>query len=359
MKTLLVGNGINIQFGGEEYSNSAIIERAINNVKTGNFRETDYPADIVEHLQTLFEFAIKIIADKSRVENKVWTNEDEIALDNFCKRHTTLPNFPSKIGFEDYFLIQRILFNYTYDANVGNYREREQYYERLRRFFLDAIYNDGKINEIVYPNNLTSWSEQFGQVYSLNYDSNLENLGLDNILHLHGAFATIAEKYNNESPMNKAMRIRTNIEGHEHLYSTALMSYDGHEKDELLVQADRINQVFKYANAMRKETKQKGISLNPQLQRIFDAYEKNPNYRYPQNYCYDEFQRINGELTILGMSPSNDEHIIKVVNSNIDVLVYYFYPSKNSKYEKERVKSIFAGKTIKFENARKLWDSLI
>lgn len=39
-KHLLVGNGINIQFGGfDNYSNSAIIKRVIKNIKAGKYNE--------------------------------------------------------------------------------------------------------------------------------------------------------------------------------------------------------------------------------------------------------------------------------------------------------------------------------
>jgi hypothetical protein len=35
MKTLIVGNGIDIQFGGKDYYPSNIVQRAIDNVKQG------------------------------------------------------------------------------------------------------------------------------------------------------------------------------------------------------------------------------------------------------------------------------------------------------------------------------------
>lgn len=54
-KNLLVGNGINIQFGGvENYSNSAIMTRAINNIKMGKYNAlTENSLSEAEQLETL------------------------------------------------------------------------------------------------------------------------------------------------------------------------------------------------------------------------------------------------------------------------------------------------------------------
>ena len=37
MKNIIVGNGINIQYGGDDYKNSNNIKRAIDTLKSGNF----------------------------------------------------------------------------------------------------------------------------------------------------------------------------------------------------------------------------------------------------------------------------------------------------------------------------------
>ena len=137
MKTILIGNGIDVQYGGKDYYCNEIVQRAINNVKSGNFRTIDYPEIIVDHLYKLFDLAVKILKDKNFITNKVWTDEDKLALDGFCLRYgNKILTDPTQIGFEDYFLLQRLFLNFTYDSNKGNSAERNNYFDYLRRFFL-------------------------------------------------------------------------------------------------------------------------------------------------------------------------------------------------------------------------------
>lgn len=90
MKTILIGNGLDIQYGKSDYLCSSIVNRAIQNVQSGKFNNADYPAIIVEHLQILFKLAIDILADRTFIDNKAWTDEDKVALDSFCFRYKTV-----------------------------------------------------------------------------------------------------------------------------------------------------------------------------------------------------------------------------------------------------------------------------
>lgn len=359
MKTLIVGNGIDIQFGGMDYLPSNIIQRAIENVKQGKYREEDYPKNIIIHLNELFILGMQIIKDRASVLHKVW-DEDMEVYDNFRARYKgKVLKSESDIAFEDYFLLQRIYYNLKYNPQIGNADLREKYYEYLRRFFLDSVYNEGKVCYITYPVQLKVFFNQFDYIFSLNYDRNIENLINSKVYYLHGAFHTISEKYNNSSPMNIVMGIHTNTDGHEHLYSTALTTYCGKEKEALLKQADDINKLFKLVPAMQEEAKRTNTSIYPKLDKIFKAYSLNPGYQYPQNYCYDVYNGIKDEITILGLSPSNDEHIIKVIQSNIRKIIYYYYPYSDFKNEIQIVKDMFPAKTIEFKNVvTDLWDKL-
>lgn len=315
MNTIIIGNGIDIEYGGKDYYCNEIIHRAINNVKSGNFRTVDYPPLIVDHLYGMFDLAIKILNNPNYISQKVWTDEDRLALNGFCLRYgKKVLTDPSQIGFEDYFLLQRLFFNLTYDSSKGNSEDRNNYFEYLRRFFLDSIYNQGDIDKIEYPKSLGAFLSNFDNIFSLNYDRNLEKV-IDRPIHyLHGAFHVISEKYNNESPMNKVMGIYTNMDGHEHLYSTALTTYCGKEKEELLKQADKVNKFLSLSSKFKKECERTGTEIFPQLKAIVLAHELCPNYNYPQNYCYDIFEKINGEVALLGISPANDDHLIRVIN---------------------------------------------
>lgn len=358
MKTILVGNGIDIQFGGYDYLNSSIIRRAIDNVECKRFNPLDYPPDILSYINELFEYARMILIDPKCIENKVWDKWDKEILKNFLIRYTphTLTSVED-LGFEDYFFIQKLMFNATYDPKIGNWKERQEYYEYLRRFFLDAIYNDGKLLEIEYPSKLSSFFKQFDKIFSLNYDKNIEKITDCPVYYLHGAFHILNEKYNNDSPMNILMNIHTDLKGREHLYSTALTTYCGEEKEKLLIQADQINTFFKSATALKEKCIKSGTKMHSQLARIIDAYEKCPGYTYPQNYCYDKFENIKGSLTILGLSPMNDEHILKIINSKIDHIRYYYYSLGNYEKECTIIKEIFPEKEIEFVDVVSFWDS--
>lgn len=138
---------------------------------------------------------------------------------------------------------------------------------------------------------MKTFLNQFDTIFSLNYDRNLEKLIEKPVYYLHGAFHTISEKYNNESPINKVMKIHANIDGREHLYSTALTTYCGKEKEELLMQADRVNRFFSNAEKFKKECEKTGIEIPKELKALISAKQLCPDYTYPQNYCYDLFEK--------------------------------------------------------------------
>ena len=57
MKHLLVGNGINIQYGGLEYANTSIIDRAMDNAKNGCYepgmKRTIAPEELLRFFKLL------------------------------------------------------------------------------------------------------------------------------------------------------------------------------------------------------------------------------------------------------------------------------------------------------------------
>lgn len=80
-RNLLVGNGINIQFGGSDiYSNSAIMARVVNNIKKGKYSAlTEYSLTVEEQLG-VFEDLVQWI-DKIK-EGKLSNNADGLFM---CK----------------------------------------------------------------------------------------------------------------------------------------------------------------------------------------------------------------------------------------------------------------------------------
>lgn len=85
MKSVLIGNGVVIKFGGAQYLSAAIIQRALDNVSSGNFPSHLYPkecADFVVALQK--EHARALRGD---YDNYVFTSYDRSSLEDFKKRY--------------------------------------------------------------------------------------------------------------------------------------------------------------------------------------------------------------------------------------------------------------------------------
>ena len=55
MKSLLVGNGITIQYGGVNYTNREIIKRLIRNVERGIFNKETYPVETLNVFKELYK----------------------------------------------------------------------------------------------------------------------------------------------------------------------------------------------------------------------------------------------------------------------------------------------------------------
>lgn len=53
MSFIIVGNGVNIQFGGIEFSNASIIKRTKNNILIESYDRYDYPQEILQWLELL------------------------------------------------------------------------------------------------------------------------------------------------------------------------------------------------------------------------------------------------------------------------------------------------------------------
>ena len=54
MNNIIIGNGINIQFGGYQYTNKSIIDRALLYLKTDDFSTDVYTKEIETWIYTLY-----------------------------------------------------------------------------------------------------------------------------------------------------------------------------------------------------------------------------------------------------------------------------------------------------------------
>ena len=59
---------------------------------------------------------------------------------------------------------------------------------------------------------------------------------------------------------------------------------------------------------------------------------------------------------MIGLSPTNDDHIINVINEKIAEITYYYYPHKNIHMELQTINKTFEGENIKPLNVVDFWN---
>lgn len=325
-RNLLIGNGINIQFGGKDvYSGAAIMNRVVENIKKGKYIAlTENELSIDEQLDIL-NGLVKVI-NKIKA-GKYRSNADSLLMAMELDRITR--TYPDKsdirsVLFEDYFLAFEICNNNfrKQDGEEQSETYRKIGFNLLKRMFVDGIYNNGQINDVYksfYPG-MNKYLNRFNNIFTVNYDYNLESTlsSSERICHLHGEFSKLASEYNTSSLYYQKHKIKCDrlifkmIPGMEHCYSDAVMSWYWLDK---------------YGELIEPETK----------------------------YKESLFKSIGGQLEIVGLSPTNDEHLFLLINNNPKIKsVVYYYLKDEERYElPHHIK-----KPVTYEKVGKLWDSM-
>ncbi len=365
MKNIIIGNGINIQFGGIEYTNKSIIERAIKNLETNNFSNKVYTKEIEIWIKILYSTLPDFL--KGKYDYFAVLKDEKEELQNLKSRYSKSSEI-SDIGFEDYFLLNEL---HCRKNKIGN-PERYYFQEFLRRLFLDSIYNQGKINEIhlKYPKEFINFLESFDNVFSSNYDMNIELAIKKEILYLHGTFHFLDSVYDPKSFRNKLsdrpMDKTPVIEGYEHVFSTALTGNSGVFKQFAANQPELANAAFnKFIKAMKNNSEIKQQieewknSDNKIVRNLYEAIQlkaENPDLEFTINHALNRLKEITGSITFIGLSPNNDYHIINLVkdNENLDPIEFYFH----SKGSCSTVNSLFNNKTVHTKSVKEFWTKI-
>ena len=307
-KNILIGNGINIQFGGaDNYSNSAIVRRMITNIQNGKYADILPVLTVEDHLEILQQLRDLLVSIESYKQNDTYLLK-QIEIERI-KQQYSLSTRIDEIGIEDYFLA--LEYGYKLDDSEEFI---SQAHSEMQMLFLDAIYNDGNINNIDYGEKFGEYIQTFDNVFTLNYDSNLDRYFPD-VKHLHGEFSVIAPEYDANSDFSKSYpekcKASVVMPEYKHIYSNAIMSWLWLEK---------------YGEWSGKE----------------------------KIYGSDAFQRMEGKLIILGMSPCNDEHIFLMINqSKIKSVDFYYYTDNEKIAMQEKIH-----KPMTMKKIQKLWESL-
>lgn len=178
-KHVLIGNGININFGGRDYTNGQIIERLSVKLKQNDGYFDDVFAGIVSS-----EELLGIIEGLNDIFNKMLNgsifslrravDEEEMrTLVDISRRYKMKTYSAVEIGMEDYFYALK-WFNNGYPDGEELTKSA---FQGLKQLFLDSIFNNGEIEELYLKMQPFSRElEQFDTVFTVNYDTNLKKL---------------------------------------------------------------------------------------------------------------------------------------------------------------------------------------
>lgn len=316
-KSVLIGNGINIQFGGyENYSNAAIMQRVVHNIKNGKYNELMDNEISSNELMEILNGLVDIV--NAVVVGKWYKYADFHFMCSELKRIQNTYNMNSTItdiGMEDLFIALELLNNKFNDSETT----REILKNFFKQIIVDGIYNEGQINKLEFYPNVKKYLSKFENVFTVNYDDNIERcMGVNSIYHLHGDFRILSSDYDRKSvkykknPQKYEKQIQKMILDMEHIYCNAIMSWYWLDK---------------YAEANNSDT----------------------------YYKYNVFKNIEGNLEIIGLAPRNDEHLFLAINQNTKLKsVTYYYKDENEITEVP----IHIKKPVTYKNVDKLWKSL-
>jgi hypothetical protein len=363
MRSVLIGNGVIIQHGGTDYLNANIIQRALDNVRTGNFPAHLYPKDCADFIISLEKEHSAAL--NGNYDKYVFTSYDRASLNDFKSRYDrTIKYSATEIGFEDYFLLFELIFN---KQNIDN-PDRFQGRGVLRRMFLDSVFNQGKIESVhkKFSIGFINWLKNHNHIFTTNYDSNLDTATGLPVHHLHGSFNTLSEVYDPNSFRNQLKDDLLDGEkidpDYPHLYSTCLVSYVGDIKSYAMTQSSQANSgmeqfVKSYQNDpnLRKQIDDWDES-NVLLKRLKEAIRlkaERPELKHSEQYPHEMLKTISGTLEIVGLSPNNDGHLFEQILENNDITqVVFNYFSEQELADAER---LFSSKNLSTRDVREFW----
>lgn len=146
MKSLLIGNGLNIQFGGKAYSNEFIMKRIKFRARLGSYDALFGNTLTGEEIVRIFNDFATLANDirKNQYDEYVTDDETDYALKDFKQRYTEDVHSSHEVMLEDWFFLLHMFFL----KNMDLQSERISAMQGFERLILDAIYNSGKIQEL-------------------------------------------------------------------------------------------------------------------------------------------------------------------------------------------------------------------
>lgn len=232
---------------------------------------------------------------------------------------------------------------------------------------LDAIFNEGKIQQLYTKMNkqVKKYFNGFDNIFTLNYDNNIEKLTHKPVYHLHGDFSVLANSENVENVLGyiRTMARKTVwFKEMKQCYCNALLNYSGklkykfaEDSHKLIMDSEHYAEKYENDESFRKRLEEIKRSNPLQAQMIMTKIE-HPDLKMATDYHFDAFKTIQGELHIVGMSPNNDAHIFELIlnNPNITKIVFYYF----NKTDREYIEANYPKDLFKCQNVQDLWKML-
>lgn len=167
-----------------------------------------------------------------------------VAIHDFKCRFSDWSHFEKyyEIPLEDWFMLMQIFYAENPDLAAQMMSSKQG----IERMVLDAIYNDGKI-QTIHKNmgkRVRKYFQSFDNIFTLNYDDNIEELCGKNVFHLHGDFSVLADSENPQTlqGFHRKAASQTVIEpGFEHCFCNALLHYSGEKSTNRLIAIEGIH----------------------------------------------------------------------------------------------------------------------
>ncbi|HIT90416.1 MAG TPA: hypothetical protein IAC41_08375 [Candidatus Merdenecus merdavium] len=372
MKNLLVGNGFNIQFDKTNYTAQQIVLRVLE-----NFTRDDFPVHIIVNTPNrmkgffgrMFLEAREML--KGKYDSFTTCKAEEESLKAFKERYKSEVKTLriTDIGYEDYYLINDLI---AHKYGIDN-KSQHDIRESMKVVYFYAIYNNGEI-ELLHNNYSTKLVENlitYDNIFTTNYDLNIEASTGKEVYHIHGQFdkkRDVYEKgsFRNQLPDAPIDKIEVD-ETFFYLYSNALTTYCGQYKEMQLKQhtlannaIDKLTNSYKKDKKVHLEVDEWLASDNPLLINIACGVQeklKNPKLKFPEDYHLDKMQGMEGELDILGLSPWNDFHIFEMIdNSKLRRCNYYYFSEEDNERIKLLLPKLYKENRLTFSCVKEYWD---
>lgn len=372
MKNLLVGNGINIQFNKTDYTTRQIVLRILKNCDRDDFPShiiVDLPYLLKNYIGQLYLEARKIISGE--YDNSTVTSAEKESLSTFKRQYSDKMETLriTDIGFEDYYLVHDLFSRKMKVRNSEQYDIRES----MKAAYLYSIFNEGKLNQLYmnYPKEFVYYLLGFDNIFTTNYDSNLESAIGKEVFHIHGQFDKKSDVYVESSLRNQLpdapIREIEIDEDYFYLYSNALSTYCGAYKEFQLKQHSQANSfVEKLAAAYSSDSEIREEvdswvhgtnALTANLGYAIQLKVANPSLAFSDNYHFDKFKSIIGTLEILGLSPWNDFHIFESINAaDLESCTYYFFNRSECDVIKDLLPTLSGQGKLNFQSVKEFWE---